>query len=61
MLAKYDEMESTLKRVVGSSDKADEFKRNLRADTKDILFQLSRNSENAATFFNSVLDPLIGE
>jgi hypothetical protein len=54
-------MESTLKRVVGSSDKADEFKRNLRADTKDILFQLSRNNENAATFFNSVLDPLIGE
>jgi hypothetical protein len=61
MLAKYDEMESTLKRVVGSSDKADEFKRNLRADTKDILFQLSRNNENAATFFNSVLEPLIGE
>jgi hypothetical protein len=61
MLAEYDKMESTLKRVVGSSDKADEFKRNLRADTKDILFQLSRNNENAATFFNSVLDPLIGE
>jgi hypothetical protein len=61
MLAEYDKMESTLKRVVGSSDKADEFKRNLRADTKDILFQLSRNNENAATFFNSVLEPLIGE
>lgn len=61
MLAEYDKMESTLKRVVGSSDKADEFKRNLRADTKDMLFQLSRNNENASTFFNSVLDPLIGE
>ena len=61
MLEEYDRMQSTLSRVVGSSDKADEFKRNLRADTKDILFQLSRNNANAETFFTSVLDPLIGE
>jgi hypothetical protein len=61
MLAKYDEMESTLKRVVGSSDRADAFKRQLRADTRDVLFTLSRSSDNATAFFNSVLDPLIGE
>jgi hypothetical protein len=61
MLEEYDKMTSTLDRVQGSSDKANEFKKNLRADTKDMLFQLSRNNENAATFFTSVLDPLIGE
>ena len=61
MLEEYGRMQSTLARVQGSSDKADEFKRNLRADTKDILFQLSRNNANAETFFTSVLDPLIGE
>jgi hypothetical protein len=61
MISEYDKMVSTLKRVQGSSDKADAFKRNLKADTKDILFKLSQSSDNAATFFNSVIDPLIGD
>ena len=61
MLSQFDSMQSTLDRVQGSSNAADEFKRNLRADTKDVLFKLSQSSENAKTFFNSVLDPLIGE
>jgi hypothetical protein len=61
MISEYEKMNATLLRVQGSSDKADAFKRALRADTKDILFKLSQSSENAATFFNSVLDPLIGE
>jgi len=61
MIAAYEDMNSTLSRVVGSSDKADEFKKNTRADTQELLTKLSQNNENATIFFNSILSPLIGE
>lgn len=61
MISQYDEMQSTLKRVVGSSDAASEFKKQLRADTKAVLRQLSDKDDNARAFFLSILDPLIGE
>jgi hypothetical protein len=61
MLNEYDQMNSTLQRVVGSSDKANEFKKNLRSDTRETLLQLAKSSDNATTFFYSVLEPLIGD
>lgn len=61
MLSQYDQMNSTLQRVVGSSDKANEFKKNLRSDTRETLLQLAKDSDNATTFFYSVLEPLIGD
>ncbi len=61
MIAAYDDMNATLSRVVGSSDRADEFKRNTRADAQELLTKLSQNNENATIFYNSVLSPLIGD
>ena len=61
MIAEYEKMTSTLKRVQGSSDKANQFKKDLKADTRDVLFQMSKNNENATVFFNSIIDPLIGD
>jgi len=61
MIAAYDDMNATLSRVVGSSDRADEFKRNTRADAQELLTKLSQDNENATIFFNSVLSPLIGD
>ena len=61
MIAAYDDMNATLSRVQGSSDRADEFKRNTRADTQELLTKLSQDNENATIFFNSVLSPLIGD
>lgn len=61
MIAEYEKMTSTLKRVQGSSDKANKFKKDLKADTRDVLFQMSKNNENATVFFNSIIDPLIGD
>jgi hypothetical protein len=61
MISQYEQMQSTLNRVVGSSKPADEFKKQLKADTKDILRKLSETDENATVFFLSILDPLIGE
>jgi hypothetical protein len=61
MIAAYDDMNATLSRVQGSSDKADEFKRNTRADAQELLTKLSQGNENAIIFFNSVLSPLIGD
>jgi hypothetical protein len=61
MISEYERMQTGLKRAPGSSNAEDAYKRNLRADTKDIIFKLSQSSENAATFFNSVIDPLIGD
>jgi len=61
MISEYEKMISIRERVQGSSDAADEFKRNLKADTKDVIFKLSQSSENAKVFFNSVIDPLIGD
>jgi hypothetical protein len=61
MLREYDNMNSTLQRVVGSSDKANEFKKNLRSDTRETILQLAKSSDNATTFFYSVLEPLIGD
>jgi hypothetical protein len=61
MIAAYDDMNATLSRVQGSSDRADEFKRNTRADAQELLTKLSQDNENATIFFNSVLSPLIGD
>lgn len=61
MIQEYDQMNATLKRVQGSSDNANEYKKNLRADTKDRLLKLASKSDNATTFFYSVIDPLIGD
>ena len=61
MISEYDKMVATKNRVVGSSDAADAFKRDLKADTRDVIFKLSQSSENAKVFFNSVIDPLIGD
>ena len=61
MISEYEKMVSTKERVQGSSVAADEFKRNLKADAKDVIFKLSQSSENATVFYNSVIDPLIGD
>ena len=61
MITAYDDMNSTLSRVQGSSDKADEFKKNTRADTQELLVKLSQDNENATIFYNSILSPLIGD
>ena len=61
MLGEYDKMNATLQRVVGSSDNANEFKKNLRLDTRETLLKLAESSDNATTFFYSVLEPLIGD
>jgi hypothetical protein len=61
MITKYEEMQSVLKRVRGSNDEANEFKKQLRADTTDVLVQLAKDDENATAFYLSVLSPLIGE
>ena len=61
MIQEYDQLTSELKRVQSSSDKANEFKKNLKADTKDRLLKLASKSDNATTFFYSVIDPLIGD
>jgi hypothetical protein len=61
MIAAYDDMNATLSRVVGSSDRADEFKRNTRADAQELLTKLSQDNENATIFYNSILSPLIGD
>ena len=61
MIAAYDDMNATLSRVQGSSDRADAFKRDTRADAQELLTKLSQDNENATIFFNSILSPLIGE
>lgn len=61
MITKYEEMQSILSRVRGSNDEANEFKKQLRADTNDVLLQLAKDNENATAFYLSVLSPLIGE
>jgi hypothetical protein len=61
MIAAYDDMNSTLSRVQGSSDRADKFKRNTRADAKELITKLSQDNENATIFFNSIISPLIGD
>jgi hypothetical protein len=61
MINEYEKMNSSLSRVKSSTRAADAYKKNLRADTKDVIFKLSQSSPNATTFFNSVIDPLIGE
>lgn len=61
MISEYEKMVSIKGRVQGSSDAADEFKRNLKADTREVIYKLSQSSENARVFFNSVIDPLIGD
>ena len=61
MISEYEKMISIRDRVQGSSAAADLFKRNLKADTKDVIFKLSQSSENAKVFYNSVIDPLIGD
>ena len=60
MIGEYDKMNATLERVVGSSDNANEFKRSLREDTREVIQKLADSSDNATTFFYSVLEPLIG-
>ncbi len=61
MITAYDDMNATLSRVQGSSDKADAFKRDTRADTQELLAKLSQDNENATIFYNSILSPLIGD
>ena len=61
MLSEFDKMNNTLQRVVGSSDNANEFKKNLRADSRDIILKIAQDNENAKTFFYSVIEPLIGD
>jgi hypothetical protein len=61
MITAYEDMNSTLSRVQGSSDRADTFKRDTRADAKELLVKLSQDNENATIFFNSILSPLIGD
>ena len=61
MITAYDDMNATLSRVQGSSDRADTFKRDTRADTKELLVKLSQDNENATIFYNSILSPLIGD
>jgi hypothetical protein len=61
MISEYDKMNSIISRVQSSSDQADAFKKDARSDTKEILAKLAEGNANAITFFNSVLDPLIGD
>jgi hypothetical protein len=61
LISEYEKMNSILNRVVGSSDKANEFKKNLRSDTKDVLLSIAEKSDNARTFYYSVIEPLIGD
>lgn len=61
MILKYETMQLTIKRVQSSSDAANEFKRNTRSDAKDILLKLAETSDNAKTFYYSVIEPLIGD
>jgi hypothetical protein len=61
MINQYENMNATLKRVVGSSDRANEFKKNLKFDTRETIMKLSESNENATTFFYSVIEPLIGD
>ena len=61
MISEYERMNSTLNRVVGSSDKANEFKKNVKTDARDVILKLAESSDNATTFFYSVIEPLIGD
>ena len=61
MLSEFDKMNNTLQRVVGSSDNANEFKKNLKADARDVILKITKDNENATTFFYSVIEPLIGD
>lgn len=61
LISEYEKMNSILNRVVGSSDNANEFKKNLRSDTKDVLLKIAEKSDNARTFYYSVIEPLIGD
>jgi hypothetical protein len=61
MIGEYEKMNSTLNRVVGSSDRANEFKKNVKTDARDVILKLAESSENATTFFYSVIEPLIGD
>lgn len=61
LISEYDKMNSILNRVEGYSDRANEFRKNLRSDTKDVLLTIAQKSDNATTFYYSVIEPLIGE
>jgi hypothetical protein len=61
MIGEYEKMNSTLNRVVGSSDRANEFKKNVKTDARDVILKLAESSENATAFFYSVIEPLIGD
>lgn len=61
MIDQYEKMNATLNRVVGSSDKANEYKKILKEDTREVIRQLADSSDNATTFFYSVIKPLIGD
>lgn len=61
MISEYEKMISLKKSIKSSSTNADNYKKALRADTKDKIYQLSKDNENALTFFNTVIDPLIGD
>jgi len=61
MLSEFDKMNNTLQRVVGSSDNANEFKKNVKADARDVILNMTKDNENARTFFYSVIEPLIGD
>ena len=61
MISEYEKMNAILNRVVGSSDAASEFKKNLKSDTKDVLLTIAEKSDNARTFYYSVIEPLIGD
>jgi hypothetical protein len=61
LISEYEKMNSILNRVVGSSDQANEFKKNLKSDTKDVLLNIAQKSDNARTFYYSVIEPLIGD
>lgn len=61
MIERYDNMNATLNRVVGSSDKANEYKKFVREDAQEVIRKIAESSDNATTFFYSVLKPLIGD
>ena len=61
MISEYEKMVSLKDSIKSSSTNADNYKKALRADTKDRIYQLSKDNENALTFFNTVIDPLIGD
>ena len=61
MISEYEKMVSLKNSIKSSSTNADNYKKALRADTKDRIYQLSKDNENALTFFNTVIDPLIGD